>query len=605
VKVAILTSTLFAALLTASPGFSQLVNYQMVTVGDAGNTPTSYGGRAYGGVSYEYQIGKNEVTIGQYTAFLNAVAKADPNELWRSFMSSDQRIAGISRSGSNGSYTYTVMGPSGFAPAGANSPGDRPITYVSWWSSARFANWMSNGQPTGAQGPTTTENGAYDLSNWSTGIAPTSNATNPNTGSVPLFRIPTEDEWYKAAYYKGGGTNAGYWMYATQSNSEPGNTIGGEANQANYRLNDVYSVTQSTVTQSPQNYLTNVGAFHGSLSAYGTLDQTGNVMEWVSGPADEENKSPLRGGWWGMESGGDASARFTSLNEQIAFFGGMRLSSSLGHVVVTGSQVFSEPVSGFYTVASEGNARFGGGLTGSLTVTNGTASIGGAMTGTIQIAGAGAIEMLPGASLSNALVSLEPGGQLALDQSGSVPFAAGNIGGLTVRAESGLTATVLSGSVSTASIIVTAWSPNGGFSGLGSQFITGDVLSFDGTGVASWVLQTEYDPSSLPIDEATMAAAGDLFLAWLDPATSEWVNSVNGNVGGTPQFFQRAWQPGDTLGSYGVDVAANTVWAVINHNSYFAVMAVPEPSTSAMALASFVCGICFVRRCRKRANQST
>ena len=24
----------------------------------------------------------------------------------------------------------------------------------------------------------------------------------------------TEDQWYKAAYYKGGSTNAGYWDYA-------------------------------------------------------------------------------------------------------------------------------------------------------------------------------------------------------------------------------------------------------------------------------------------------------------------------------------------------------------------------------------------------------
>ena len=54
---------------------ADLVSYQMVTVGDAGNAADSTG---YGAVAYEYQIGKYDVTIGQYVAFLNAVAQSDP-----------------------------------------------------------------------------------------------------------------------------------------------------------------------------------------------------------------------------------------------------------------------------------------------------------------------------------------------------------------------------------------------------------------------------------------------------------------------------------------------------------------------------------------------
>ena len=38
---------------------------------------------------------------------------------------------------------------------------DRPVNYVSFWDAARFANWLHNGQPTGAQGAGTTEDGAY------------------------------------------------------------------------------------------------------------------------------------------------------------------------------------------------------------------------------------------------------------------------------------------------------------------------------------------------------------------------------------------------------------------------------------------------------------
>jgi sulfatase modifying factor 1 len=225
------------------------------------------------------------------------VAFDDPNGLYNTSMAINGNIAGIARIGSPGAYAYAVTGPFGTTPAGANSPGNRPITFVSWSNSARFANWMSNGQPTGAQGPTTTENGAYNLNNVTSGVAPVFNETNPNTGAVPLYRIPTEDQWYKAAYYKGGSTNAGYWDYATQSDTAPGNTIGSGANQANYFAGG-YSVTRSVSYSSSQNYLTDVGAFTNSQSAYGTFDQTGNVFEWndLTGAADSSRGH--RGGAW-------------------------------------------------------------------------------------------------------------------------------------------------------------------------------------------------------------------------------------------------------------------------------------------------------------------
>jgi sulfatase modifying factor 1 len=94
------------------------------------------------------------------------------------------------------------------------------------------------------------------------------------------FFIPTLDQWYKAAYYKGSGTNAGYWSYATQSDAVPGNVIGSGSNQANYFDGSDLSVTQSGAFDSNQNYLSDVGAFSNSASAYGTFDQSGNVWEW-------------------------------------------------------------------------------------------------------------------------------------------------------------------------------------------------------------------------------------------------------------------------------------------------------------------------------------
>ena len=83
------------------------------------------------------------------------------------------------------------------------------------------------------------------------------------------YFLPTENQWYKAAYYSpnyGGTGVGGYWTYATQSNTDPGATIGSSANQANY--------------DSAIGTATNVGSFIGSGSFYGTFDQTGNVREW-------------------------------------------------------------------------------------------------------------------------------------------------------------------------------------------------------------------------------------------------------------------------------------------------------------------------------------
>jgi len=104
---------------------------------------------------------------------------------------------------------------------------------------------------------------------------------------------------YKAAYYspvKGGVGSPGYYAYATQSDSPPGNTIGPGTNQANYYAGD-YAVTQSASYSSSQNYLTDVGAFTNSGSYYGTFDQSGNVHQWND--PDELAPSGLSRGFQG------------------------------------------------------------------------------------------------------------------------------------------------------------------------------------------------------------------------------------------------------------------------------------------------------------------
>jgi formylglycine-generating enzyme required for sulfatase activity len=158
---------------------------------------------------------------------------------------------------------------------------------------------MTNGQGSGS-----TETGAYTLKG-----AVSGNAVAANAGAK--FRLPTVNEWYKAAYYDptlNSGTG-GYYAYATQSDIAPGNQIGSTANQANYN-NGVYAVTQSSDLDSEQNYLTDVGAFSGSGSFYSTFDQSGNVFQWNDLDDTAGSSRGHRGGSWKSNNPASLSSSF-------------------------------------------------------------------------------------------------------------------------------------------------------------------------------------------------------------------------------------------------------------------------------------------------------
>jgi formylglycine-generating enzyme required for sulfatase activity len=276
---------LLAAALLASAVTVQAQNtitLDMVPVGDAGNVADPATG--YGAVSYNYNIGKYDVTLAQYTAFLNAVAKTDTYGCYNSFMGDGGFYPfGISQSGSSGNYSYSVTGSN---PQAANMP----VYCETWGDAARFCNWLQNGQPTsGTEGAGTTETGAYTLNGDVLTLTESRNA-----GAI--YFIPSENEWYKAAYYVGGGTNAGYWTYPTQSNTAPGNTLAlalSTSNEANY-YNNGYT--------DPVNYLTPVGTFADSPGPYGTYDMGGDVFQWneaiFSGPL-----RGMRGASWDDDPG--------------------------------------------------------------------------------------------------------------------------------------------------------------------------------------------------------------------------------------------------------------------------------------------------------------
>lgn len=168
----------------------------MVRVSDINNAADVNG---LGDVSYAYYMSKYEITNNEYVEFLNAVAKIDTYQLYSSIMNSSS-LGGISRSGSSGNYVYTVK----------ENKNNKPVNSVTWYSCARYCNWLHNGKPTGSGAELSTENGSYTMTE--TYITRNNNA---------LFFMLSEDEWHKGAYYKGGSANAGYWLYATQSNTTP------------------------------------------------------------------------------------------------------------------------------------------------------------------------------------------------------------------------------------------------------------------------------------------------------------------------------------------------------------------------------------------------
>ena len=221
------------------------VTLTLSPVGDAGNACDTQATGCFGSVATNYWMGTYEVTNAQYTEFLNAKAVSDPLGLYNLGMGGP--VGGILRSGSDGSYVYTAI------PARAS----RAVDQVSVYDAMRFANWMNNGQGTGD-----TETGAYTLLG---GTATPANGLTVTRNVGAVIFLPSEDEWYKAAYYD--PNTAGYFDYPAGSNTQTGCSLPtATPNRANCG-NAVGAIM-------------NVGSYPGSASPYGTFDQGGNVWEW-------------------------------------------------------------------------------------------------------------------------------------------------------------------------------------------------------------------------------------------------------------------------------------------------------------------------------------
>ena len=132
------------------------------------------------------------------------------------------------------------------------------MNFVSFYDSLRFANWLATGRASGD-----TETGAYTLLGGS--AFPSNGDTVTRNAGARIF-LPSEDEWYKAAYYDASPTEL--------------LRLPGRYEHADGLRAPTATANSANCGGSAVGDLTNVGSYTGSASPYGTFDQGGNVWEW-------------------------------------------------------------------------------------------------------------------------------------------------------------------------------------------------------------------------------------------------------------------------------------------------------------------------------------
>jgi len=249
---------------------SAVVSMSWTSIGNAGNAADPSSG--YGAVDHAYNIGTYDVTNAQYVDFLNAKGSSNSAGIYNGTMGNKGTFGNITQSGSSGSYTYSV----------SSTYANMPVCGVSWFDAARFCNWLGNGQGSGSM-----ETGAYTLNGATSGIVTV------NLGA--MIYIPSEDEWYKAAYYN--GSTVSYSLYPDGRND---------------------------ITHADANYsaistgLVDVG--YGTPSSYGVYGMGGNVFQWND--AVLSSARGLRGGSWSDGFGVNALASWGRGNQRPSYYDG-------------------------------------------------------------------------------------------------------------------------------------------------------------------------------------------------------------------------------------------------------------------------------------------
>jgi formylglycine-generating enzyme required for sulfatase activity len=213
-------------------GAAGMAQTAMVTIGDAGNGADASTG--YGAVAYTYQISATEVTIAEFTAS----GAGDGNE---NYWNDGIRTVGTA------------------APAGN----------VSLYEAMGYCNWLTSGD---------INLGAYVFSG---GVYQSTDRASAVTTYGTVYALPTEDEWYKAAYYTG-DTGDLWSLYANGTDTVP-----------TWGTTDGWNYYNGYVNGDP-NYTWTAG--YGGEEQNGTYDIMGNVWEWM-----ETSVGVFRGGSYGND----------------------------------------------------------------------------------------------------------------------------------------------------------------------------------------------------------------------------------------------------------------------------------------------------------------
>jgi len=195
--------------------------------------------------------------------------------------------------------------------------GNQPAATISWYEAAAFVNFLNTNSAKTAAYDLSWNGTDWSMSLWSSEQAWTAGGENLYRNKNAFYFLPSENEWYKAAYYNAAGAN--YFLYPTGSNTAPTAVASGtNADSAVY--NSVASVPAT---------VDSVGAW----SPYGTRGQGGNVNEWNESARAGTNSSTsevraIRGGRYiSTENGLRSSTR--GLGEPAAYSGtlGFRVAS--------------------------------------------------------------------------------------------------------------------------------------------------------------------------------------------------------------------------------------------------------------------------------------
>ncbi len=172
-----------------------------VTVDQPDNAPDRdhHGQGQYGAVPVSFEIGTREVSHIAYARFLNAVAKQDPGALYHPAMAKGTGC--IRREEAASGFQYSIL--QGEAPT--------PVTHVDWYDAVRYCNWVHNGRPVGPQDSTSTEDGAYSLAHADEAVV--------RKRGAKCF-LPSEDEWYKSAYYDADSDKRGHYRHFSERGSD-------------------------------------------------------------------------------------------------------------------------------------------------------------------------------------------------------------------------------------------------------------------------------------------------------------------------------------------------------------------------------------------------